>query len=119
MSSHPINLAARFLLELAALGIMGVWGWRQGGGWLRFVLAVGIPLAAATLWGVFRVPNDPGPAPVAVPGFARLALEMAYFGFAVWALWDLGAAAWSWTMGIVLVAHYVASYDRLGKIISQ
>jgi hypothetical protein len=119
MASHPINLAVRFLLELAALGIMGVWGWRQGEGGLRLLFALGIPLVAATLWGVFRVPNDPGRAPVAVPGVVRLALELAYFGFAVWALHDLGAATWSWIMGIILVIHYAASHERLRWMIGQ
>ncbi len=119
MGSHPINLGVRFLLELAALAIMGVWGWHEGDGWLRFLFALGIPLVAATLWGVFRVPNDPGRAPVAVPGIVRLALELAYFGFAVWALHDLGAATWSWVMGIILVIHYAVSYDRLLWMVRQ
>jgi len=119
MSSHPINLAVRFLLELAALGIMGAWGWRQGEGWLRFLFGLGIPLVAATLWGVFRVPNDPGRAPVAVPGIVRLALEAAYFGLAVWALGDLGAVTWSWILGIILVIHYATSCDRLLRMIKK
>ncbi len=83
MGSHPLNLAVRFLLELAALLSMGVWGWRAGAGWLRFALAALIPIAAAVLWGVFAVPDDPsrsGTAPIAVPGLARLAREAAVFG---------------------------------------
>ena len=119
MGSHPLNLAVRFLLELAALLALGVWGWRQGEGWLRFVLAVAIPLVAAVLWGVFRVPNDPGPAPVAVPGIIRLALELAFFGFATWALYDIGATNLSWALGIVVAVHYAISYDRIRWLISQ
>ena len=49
VGSHPINLAVRFLLELAALFSMGVWGWRTGEGWQRFVLAALIPAGAAVL----------------------------------------------------------------------
>ena len=45
MGSHPINLAVRFLLEVAVLLSMGTWGWRHGEGWLRFVLAALIPVA--------------------------------------------------------------------------
>jgi hypothetical protein len=56
MGSHPINLAIRFLLELVALLAMGIWDWQQREGWLRLVLAVGIPLTAALLWGIFAVP---------------------------------------------------------------
>ncbi len=33
MGTHPINLAARFFLELVALGAMGYWwGWTLGEG---------------------------------------------------------------------------------------
>ena len=34
MSAHPLNLALRFLLELAAWASMGYWGWKRGTGWL-------------------------------------------------------------------------------------
>ncbi len=113
MGWHPVNLAVRFLLELAVLAALGLWGWQQGQNWERFALAVGVPLLAAMLWGTFRVPNDPGPARVAVPGIARLALELAVFGSAVWALADLGATTLSWIVGIVVAIHYAVSYDRI------
>ena len=83
MGSHPINLAIRFLLEVAALIIAGTWGWKIGSGWYRYFLVVAVPLLMATMWGVFSVPHDPsrsGNAPIAVPGFFRLFLELAFFG---------------------------------------
>jgi hypothetical protein len=58
MASNPINLALRFVLELAAWAASGVWGWHQGTGALRVVLALGIPLVEMVLWGTFRVPED-------------------------------------------------------------
>ena len=122
MGSHPINLAIRFLLELSALLAMGVWGWRQSEGWFRFVLALGIPLIAAIVWGTFAVPNDPsrsGAAPVAVPGILRLVIEAAIFIFAVWALYDIGFTKLSWLFGIIVAIHYLASYDRVLWLIKQ
>jgi hypothetical protein len=119
LSAHPVNLVLRFLLELAALLAMGVWGWRQGTGGLRFILALGVPLLAAAIWGTFRVPDDPGKAPVAVPGIVRLALELAYFGFATWALFDMGAETWGWILAGVTAAHYVVSYDRVAWLLRQ
>ena len=119
MGWNPINLAVRFLLELAALAALGVWGWQQGQGWVRFVLAVGMPLLAAVLWGTFRVPNDPGPARVAVPGVVRLVLELAIFGSAIWALADIGASSLSWMMGIVVAIHYLVSYDRISWLLRR
>jgi hypothetical protein len=122
MGSHPINLAIRFLLELSALLAMGVWGWQQREGWLRFVLALGIPLMAALLWGIFAVPNDPsrsGKAPIATSGMIRLVLELAIFAFAAWALYAAGAVALSWILGITVAIHYAISYDRIQWLIEQ
>jgi hypothetical protein len=122
MSSNPINLAVRFLLELSALLAIGFWGWRQGEGSFRFVLAIGLPLIAAVLWGTFAVPDDPsrsGKAPVPVPGIVRLVLELAFFAFATWALYNAGATQLSWLLGGVTLVHYILSYDRLWWLIRQ
>jgi hypothetical protein len=122
MGSHPINLAVRFLLELFALLVMSAWGWRQTDGWLKFALALGIPLVLAIVWGIFAVPNDPsrsGAAPVAVPGILRLLIELAIFGLAVWALYDMGYASFSWVLAIMVALHYFASYDRIRWLLAQ
>jgi hypothetical protein len=74
MANNPINLLVRFILELAGLFALGYWGWTQHTGALRILLAVGLPLLAAAIWGVFRVPGHPGNAPVAVPGMTLMAL---------------------------------------------
>jgi len=122
MGSNPINLTIRFLLELSALLAMGFWGWRQGEGLFRFVLAIGIPLIAAVLWGTFAVPDDPsrsGKAPVPVPGIVRLVLELAVFAFATWALYNTGAIQLSWILGVATLIHYALSYDRLWWLIKH
>jgi len=119
MHSHPINLGLRFILELAALGAIGYWGWHTGAGSGRFVLAVGLPVIAAALWGTFRVPNDPGAAPVAIPGLLRLLLEAAFFGFAVWGLFNAGASKSSGLLGLVIIIHYAVSYDRILWLVRQ
>lgn len=119
MSSHPINLGLRFVLELAALAAAGVWGWYKGEGWLRFLLAFGIPVVIAILWATFRVPNDPGPAPVVVPGLLRLLFELAVFAFAVWALADARFVTLAWILGIALAVHYITAYDRVLWLIKQ
>lgn len=44
------NLVIRFLLELAALITLGLWGWRQGGEvWHKYTFALGIPIMAAAI----------------------------------------------------------------------
>jgi hypothetical protein len=122
MGSNPINLTVRFFLELTALIAMGFWGWNQGEGALRFLLAFGIPVIAVVMWGVFAVPNDPsrsGNAPIATPGILRLALELIFFSFAAWTLYSVGATMASWVFVIVTLLHYIVSYDRLYWLIKQ
>jgi len=116
MGSHPINLMLRFLLELMALGSVGLWGWKQSDSWLRFILAIGIPIGLAVVWGVFAVPNDPsrsGSAPINTAGFVRLIIEFGIFGFALWTLKDMGWFNLSLVMSIVVIVHYIISYDRV------
>jgi hypothetical protein len=119
MANHPLNLALRFSLELAALAGMGYWGWTQHAGLGRWAWTILLPLSAAALWGVFRVPNDPGKALVAVPGWARLLLEGLYFGGATWCLYAAGARSWGIIFAGVTVLHYAISYDRVGWMLKR
>lgn len=116
MSSHPTNLALRFLLELAAVSAMSFWGFAHGGGWARFAFAAIAPLTAAAVWGVFAVPGDPsrsGSAPVPVPGTLRLILEIGFFAFAVWCLLSTHRPILGVLLGSVTTLHYAVSYDRI------
>ena len=112
MNTNPLNLAIRFLLEIVMLIILSYWGWHLTLTWLRYLAAIGSPLIAAALWGIFRIQNDPKPAPVEIPGSVRLLLELGLFGWAIWALFALGYAQWGQIMGIVVLLHYLVSYDR-------
>ena len=120
-----LNLALRFVLELAALAAFGLWGWHQvgeGDVWLSYVLAIGLPIIAATVWGVFNVPDDPsrsGVAPVVVPGVIRLAIELAFFALATWTLHDLNHTSLSWLLGTVVIIHYLVSYNRVIWLVKQ
>jgi hypothetical protein len=116
MGTHPVNLAFRFLLELSALSIMGLWGWRQRHDGGQIVIALAVPLLAAALWGIFAVPGDPsrsGSAPIPVPGIVRLAIECGFFGFGTWALADAGFSKLAAIFGASIVLHYLLSYDRI------
>ena len=117
MANNPLNLVLRFVLELLGLWALGYWGWTQHAGLARWLWTLGLPLLAAVVWGSFRVPNDPGQAPVAVPGWVRLLLEAAFFGGATWALYAAGRETWGLIFGVVVVLHYAASYDRVLKLL--
>jgi hypothetical protein len=120
MGFHPINLAFRFVLELCALAALAYWGWTQHSGLLRYLLAAGLPLVAAVMWGTLAVPGDrsrSGKAPVPVPGMLRLLLELAFFAVAAWLLYNAGQATLAWIFGAAVVLHYILSYDRIAWLL--
>jgi hypothetical protein len=116
MSQNPLNLGLRFILELVALYAFGFWGWVQHEGFMRYLLVAGLPLLAATLWGTFRIPEDAsanGKAPVPVPGWVRLLLEIIFFSFATFCFFDAGATTAGYIFGSISLLHYIISYDRI------
>jgi len=122
VGSNPINLAVRFILEMTGLVALGWWGWNQGEGVLRFMLALGIPFLAAVIWGTFAVPDDPsrsGEARVSIPGIVRLVLELAFFVAATLSLFAVGVTTLGWIYGIAVLIHYVVSYDRVMWLVRQ
>lgn len=77
------NAGLRFLLELAALGAIGLWGWRVTEvAALRWTLALGLPLVMAVLWGTFLSPK----AAVPLGTWPTVALQLLVFAAAVLAL---------------------------------
>lgn len=122
MGAHPMNLALRFLLEILALLAIGMWSYRLvPNGW-KYILAALIPILVATAWGVFNVPGDPsrsGAAPVIVPGLIRLIIELAIFTFASWALFTTGHTQWSEIFSVIILIHYLISYDRVGWLLQH
>lgn len=110
----PVNSAGRFILELVGLYGIG-WGmWEASGNVIAVVVVVGL---AAFVWGRFRVPGDPGPAPVAVSGVVRLVIEATILvGGGV----GLATAHRQFAVGyfIALVVHYATTRRRLAHVLS-
>jgi len=103
MSSHPINLAVRFLLEIAGLAALVMLGWYCGEGINRYLLALGLPLIAAAFWGIFAVPGDPsrsGETVVQIPGVVRLLLELTFFASATCSLFIISKPILGWMYGV-------------------
>lgn len=122
MSIHPLNLGLRFVLEIAALLAIGAWGLNLSEGPVRYLWAIGLPLAAAAAWGIFRVPDDAsasGKAPVPIPGVLRLGLECGLFGFAIWALFDRGSTTLAAVCTALVVMHYGVSVDRIRWLLQR
>ena len=110
------NLALRFLLELAALAGLAVAAWKLGSGPERWVAMVAVPVAAAAIWGLFNVLDDPsrsGAAPVEVNGWVRLALELAILGGGAAAAAFASRPELGVVLALAILGHYLASLDRV------
>ncbi|MBS1902933.1 MAG: YrdB family protein [Bacteroidetes bacterium] len=119
LSLNPINLGVRFLLELCILAALAYWGWNKFSGSLGVLFSVLLPVVGATLWGTFRVPDDPGRATVAIRGWLRLLLELLLFTAANAALFDLQLTTSAWAMLVITVVHYAISYDRIRWLLKR
>jgi hypothetical protein len=122
MSSHPINLAFRFILEVSALASIGLWGWEMAEDLFKYLFAFGLILLFMAIWGIFAVPDDPsrsGKAPIRTPGIIRLIIELGLFGFATYVLKDLGHSNIATVFGCAVFTHYVISYDRVKWLLSR
>lgn len=118
MSITAVGLGLHFLLELCALVAMVYGGFRIGDTLLmRLLLGVALPVVAALAWGVLRVPNDPGPAIVAVPGLLRLLIEWAVFGIAIGMLFVAGQPVWAGVFLAAVVVDYVIMYERVLRLL--
>jgi len=122
MSKHPVNGVIRLLLELTAISTFGVWGYHQADSGIRILLAILLPIGFALFWGVFAVRNDSsrsGKTVVPTPGWIRLLLELCLFTGATLMLHDLENVMVGWIFGMVVVVHYLISYDRIAWLLKQ
>ena len=81
------NLAAKFVLELAAIAAFAYWGTTVGHGVVPVIVAVAASFAAIGLWGVFAAPRSAHRLPVA----ARVPFELGVFALAALALLGAGS----------------------------
>ncbi len=112
----PVNAAVRFGCEVAAVyGIAaGVWVWTGS-----VVATVVAPVVAMVVWGVFRVPGDPGPAPVAVPGLVRVVIEALVFGVGIAGVWAANGPVPGIVFLVIVVIHYATTLRRLRHVLSS
>ena len=121
MNHNSPNLILRFLLEVAALISLGMWGRSLAEGTTGIFMMFLIPAIAAVLWGIFNVKGDPsrsGKAPVPVPGWVRLTLELVFFGVSVRALATFRTSV-GIVFGVLVIIHYLFSIDRIKWLLSR
>lgn len=95
-----------FFAELGMLAGLALWGWHVGQGPMRIVLAVVLPLAVATVWGMFLAPKASKPLrPRVLAIVVRLDLLL------------LGAAA-AWGAGVTWLAIATAVMAVVGTVLA-
>jgi hypothetical protein len=95
---YGVGATLAFLAELGALAALAFWGFTEpAGGVGRVLLGVGLPVAAAVLWGLFAAPRAVVRVPVLVVVTKVAVLGGAVAALAVtghpWLALALGAAA--------------------------
>lgn len=110
------NLALRFTLEVAAMAGLAAAAWDLTAGPGRWIAAMAAPAAAAAIWGLLNVPDDPsrsGAAPIEVTGRVRLVVELAILCGGAAAVAVATRPAMGIVLGLAIVGHYLASVDRI------
>ncbi|WP_433254327.1 YrdB family protein [Streptosporangium sp. CA-135522] len=97
------NLLVMFLLELGVLFSAGYWGFTAGQSLVtKLLLGLGAPALFVVVWALFGAANG---ATIPLTGFARVVLEVVWFGGGALALVMAGRL----TPGIVFAAVYVVN----------
>lgn len=120
-SSQRINLFLRLVLKIVALAAMAYWSWNQNFELVpQLVRSISIVIFALLVWGVFTVTNDPfnsSKTIVPVNGVFRLLVELAFFFFAVFCIYNTGYERWSWIYSNLVLLHLAFSHQRIMKIL--
>jgi len=99
------QLVLRFVLELCALAALAYAGWQTPGSfWVRLLVAIALPLAAAVVWGQWVAPKARRP----LPDPLRLLPEWLVFGGAAVALVVTGHPLAAATLAVLAAANRLA-----------
>ena len=108
---HPVadvnaNDVVAFLVEVAVFVLLAIAGWRASTSLVvSVVLAVGLPLVAAVLWGLFAAPRA-----LVESGPLRLATQVLVLGAGVVAGFRVLPTAWALGFGLVVLVNSVLMY---------
>lgn len=113
-SAHDVtaNDAVAFFVEIAAIVLLSVWGFRVGQNTLdRLLLGVGVPACAIALWALFAAPKA-----VFDRGWTRLLVKILVLGGAALAGFAVLPLGWAVAFALVVVANtallYVGPFAR-------
>ena len=99
---RAVNLALRFLLELAGLAALAYWGWQAADSLpLRLVYAVLAPLALAVVWALVVAPGADNP----IPQQTRMLIGTLLLLVAAGALAAAGVPALAGALAVLVVVN--------------
>ncbi|MBK5267657.1 MAG: YrdB family protein [Acidimicrobiia bacterium] len=116
------NLALRFGLELAALVGLAMGAWASSSGWVRWAAVIVVPVTVAAIWGVFNVVGDPsrsGDAPIEVPGWLRLGIELVVLGGGAGGFYLSERPNFAIGVGALVIVHYGVSVRRVHWLLDR
>jgi hypothetical protein len=100
------NDVVAFFVELAALALIGLWGYRAGGPVsAQALLGIGLSLLAAVLWGLFAAPR------AQFRGrWVTLVVKVVVLGAAVLAGFTILPVVWAVVFAVVVALNLVLMY---------
>jgi hypothetical protein len=102
---ESLTLLVRFLLELCMLAALGYWGFETDDSAVaQWALGLGVPVAAAVVWGMFIAPKARYPVPIAV----WIGLQVVLFGSAAAGLAAVASTGLAVLFVIAVVLHGAA-----------
>jgi Protein of unknown function (DUF2568) len=109
---RAVNLGLAFALELVALVALCYWGFHIGSSTaVHIVLGIALPLAAATLWGLFAAAAKPR---FAVPVWFKIFIKTLVYGATTVGLYVTGHHWLAPIFALVVIAN--AALIRLGNL---
>ena len=103
---QALNEGLQVLLELVVVVSLAVWGWEEGGGSGRWLLAFGVPLAFAIVWVTLVTRHSASK----LDDPARLRLEIAMFICAAVALVRIGHPVLSFAFVLLAATQLTLTY---------
>lgn len=116
---QTLAAALRFVLELVGITALALAASRLAPGLVGLLAAAGTVIVVAGAWAAFRVPGDPGPAPVAVSGPARLALEAVVFALAAGSLALVAGPGAAVVFGVAVLVQYAWDRGRIRRLLGH
>jgi len=112
----------RFVLEILALVFIGWWASTWAASWVGVFYSFAAVAGTMMVWGIFNVPGDEsrsGKAPVVVPGWVRIGIEICVFLFATVSIYYILGWIFALLFLAATTAHYIHTKHRISWLLKN